>query len=175
MRNAIVLIAILASTAVLGGCSTMGGPGIYNGLSDPWEMFTVGRGDGKPIDLEQCQLLDTIAREEFQQVKLQLSSPTEAAASNAIPYGMAGIAGGIVDRFVTAIGGGVAGTIGGAFSGLQTWSYSAVWTVWEGVYNRLDYLKSIGDPRVKTLFIRAAFVRANNSVCGPLLKAASVE
>ena len=168
MKN-LVLIAILA-TLTLGGCSTV--PGVYNGLSgDPWTMFSPGRGDGKPLEASQCLLLDTIAHEELVVVKSDLSSPVEAAASNAFPYGLTGAGGGgIIDK-VSAISAGVIGFTGGAFSGLQVYSYSAVWQVWERICHRLEYLKSIDDPRVKSLFITAAFVRAKNERCKSLIAA----
>lgn len=175
MRNAVVLIAILATYTILSGCAAMKGPGVYNGLSDdPWYMFTVGRGDGKSLTLEQCKLLDTIANEEWEQVKLQLSPVSEAAASNALPYGLVGAGGGgIIDK-VTSISAGLIGFGGGAFSGAQVWSYSAVWQIWERIYNRLDYLKGQQEPAVAGgLYVSAGFVRTTNAVCGPLLKSAA--
>ena len=169
MTRNLLLVAILA-TITLSGCATTGGPGIYNGLGeDPWVMFSPGRGDGKPLEPEQCALLDTIAQEEWAEVKLELSSPFEAAALNALPYGLAGAAGGgIIDR-LTAIGGGLTGFVAGAFGGLQVWSYSAVWQLSERMYHRITYLKSVDDPRAKTLYIIAAFVRAKNVQCKNLL------
>lgn len=168
MARVLHVLAIVVSIIMIGGCSIV--PGIYNGLSgDPWAMFSPGRGDGKPLEASQCLLLDTIAHEELAVVKSDLSSPTEAAASNAFPYGLTGVGGGgIIDK-VSAISAGVIGFTGGAFSGLQVYSYSAVWQVWERIYNRLEYLKSIDDPRVKSLYITAAFVRAKNERCKSLI------
>lgn len=175
MKNYFVLIAILAITTTLGGCAAMSGPGVYNGFGDHWNMFSPGRGDGKPLEPEQCALLDTIAREELAEVKEGLSSPSEAAASSGFPMGLAGAgAGGVIDK-LTAISGGLIGLAGGSLAGLQVWSYSAVWQLWERVDRRIEYLKATGDPRVQTLYITAAFVRAKNDRCKSLIQPAIVE
>lgn len=174
MKN-LTLAAILValSLGVLGGCAN--GPGPYNGFGDPWGMFSPGRGDGKPLEPEQCMLLDTIIREELREVKEGLSSPAESAASDAVPFGIAGAgAGGIIDK-LTAISGGIGGFAGGAFSGLQAWSAAVVWQLWERVDRRIEYLKSIGDPRAQTLYITAAFVRAKNDRCKSLIKTSAAE
>lgn len=176
MKNLFLLAAILAATTMLGGCAALNGPGVYNGLTDDhWSMFNPGRSDGKQLEPEQCKLLDTIAREELVEVKEGLSSPSEAAASSGFPLGLAGAgAGGIIDR-LTAISGGLIGLAGGSLAGLQVWSYSAVWQLWERVDRRIEYLKSIGDPHAQNLYITAAFVRAKNDRCKSLVQTSAVE
>lgn len=175
MKNLILLAAILAVATMMGGCAALSGPGVYNGLGDHWSMFNPGRSDGKQLEPEQCKLLDTIAREELVEVKEGLSSPSEAAASSGFPLGLAGAgAGGVIDR-LTAISGGLIGLAGGSLAGLQVWSYSAVWQLWERVDRRIEYLRSAGDPRAKDLYITAAFVRAKNDRCKALIQTSAAE
>ncbi|MCX6787872.1 MAG: hypothetical protein NT108_01755 [Candidatus Kaiserbacteria bacterium] len=164
MKN-LILIAILA-TLTLGGCTTM--PGVFNGLGeDPMSKLIVYRTDGNLITQEQYEDVVFIARHASIQVGLQLSSATEAAASAAFPYGLAGAAGGIIESGVTAGVAGTAGFLGGLVSGWQTASYANVWLVADITEVTLRDLENAGDKRYHRVHVSAAFTGTGNTINAP--------
>lgn len=166
MKRILGLIVILASVTLLGGCSTM--PGIFNGLgNDPMSMLIVYRTDHQSITQEQYDAVVKIAREASAQVGLQLSSSSEAAISSGFPYGLAGVAGGIIDGGITAGVAGTAGFLGGMVNGLQTASYANVWLVAEITETTLRDEYAAGNKGFHGLHVSAAFTRTNNSSTKP--------
>ena len=165
MRNLLVLIAILASTATLGGCGTM--PGVLNGVGeDPMSMLIVYRTDRQPITREHYDKIVEIAREASAKVGLQLSSSLEAVVSSGLPYGLAGVAGGIIDGGITAAVTGTAALLGGMVSGWQTASYANVWLVADVTEVTLRDRERDGED-FHHLHVSAAFTRTSNTVAEP--------
>lgn len=157
---------IVASVAMLSGCSTM--PGTFNGLGeDPMSMLVVYRTDKKPITKEQYVSVVAVAQEASNQVGLQLSSSLEAAISSGFPFGIAGAGGGALEGGLAAGAAGTAGFLGGVVSGLQNASYANVWLVADITEVTLRDREASGEKMLKGLHVSAAFIRTGNTVAEP--------
>ena len=166
MTRMLYVFAIVASVAMLGGCSTM--PGTFNGLGDdPMSMLIVYRTDKQPITREQYEAVVEIAKEASVKIGLQLSSSLEAAVSSGLPFGAAGAAGGIIEGGLTAGAAGTAALLGGVVSGLQNASYANVWGVADLVEITLRDMEAAGDKKLHRLHVSAAFIRTGNTVAEP--------
>lgn len=168
MKKNLVLIAILASFA-LGGCSSLSGPGIFNGLDEknPMSSLAVYTTGHKPPTLEQYQTIVGIIRELEVQLAPQLSSPTEAAISSALPFGAAGALGGAIEGPIAAAAAGTGTAIAGFINGAWVYSYAKVWINAYPVEMTLRDREADGDKSVHGLHVEACFVRCYNTMTSP--------
>lgn len=190
MKKWSLCCAVLLMAAALGGC--MPGVGVFNGLGDdPMPMIKVVKSDWdprtgeNPIAYSQYLAVQDLAAALKIQIDWQTSSTAEAMASEFLPYGMAGAAGGaftgLLYPYAAALAGPAAGVtglvygFGGAVNGAVTHSYSGVYAVGDMLEKAMrDYErdgKKYRDADGKSLFRNlhavASFTRSRNSMNSP--------
>jgi hypothetical protein len=185
MKRMVLCCIALLMTAGLTGC--ISGAGVFNGLgNDPMAMIKITKSDydprtgENPIAYSQYLAVQDLAKALQIQIDWQTSSTAEAMASEFLPYGMAGAAGGaftgLLYPFAGALTGPAAGVtglvygFGGAVNGAVTHSYSAVYVMGDSLEKAMrdmerdgkKYRDADGVSLFKNLHATASFTRSRN-------------
>lgn len=188
----VALLAVVWFVPVvwLSGC--MPGVGVFNGLGDdPMPMIKIVKSDWdprtgeNPIAYSQYLAVQDLATAQKIQIDWQTSSTFEAGASEFLPYGMAGAAGGaftgLLYPFAGALTGPAAGVtglvygFGGFVNGAVTHSYSNVYAVGDTLEKAMrdherdgkKYLDQNGKSLFRNLHAVASFTRSRNAFNSP--------
>jgi hypothetical protein len=152
--------AICLAAASLGGCgSTLGTAGVFAGNSDdPMVTLKITKSDynpktgANPITFQQYQAVQEVAERMKIEVSWQTSGNFEACASEGLPYGAAGAAGGATQGlfYHGALAGAAAGVTGatelfaGCVNGLVTHAYDGSYAIGDTVEKAMRDLENDG-------------------------------
>lgn len=189
MKKRSLCCAVLLATVGLTGCISAG---VFNGISDdPMTMFKVVKTDfdprtwENPITYSHFLAMQDLAYAMKIQVDWQTSTAFEAGASEFVPYGMAGAAGGASTGLLypfagalTAPAAGVGGLtygFGGFVNGVVTASYSNVFALTQALELAMrdaerdgkKYLDANGKSLFRNLHAVASFTRSRNGTNSP--------